>query len=341
MTDPLRALGPVVRLAPAKLNLTLAVVGRRSDGYHELHSVMVPLGLVDRLSLAVLPAGHDSLHVAGRPIGRPADNLVLRAIRAARGAVTAADPRNPVPSLAARLEKRIPVAAGLGGGSSDAAAALEGALEAWGAGLADVERLRLAAGLGSDVPFFLAGAPALVEGRGERVTPLPGPAGEPPGILLVTPAVPIRTPDVFAAYDGGARPAAGSGARAASEHLAAELRGRLQARRLLDRAGILAAANDLTAAAAAVVPELVPFRRRLTRLLARPVGQTGSGPSLWVLYPSEGAAAAAADEVRAALDDGRLVAPGDEPPFIAATTIAAGATVPAAAGRPEEGGTIA
>ncbi|HVL53260.1 MAG TPA: hypothetical protein VM344_03280, partial [Vitreimonas sp.] len=118
MTDPARRLAPVVRVAPAKLNLTLAVLGRRPDGYHDLHSVVVPLALSDRLSLAVQPgAASDSLHVAGFDPGPPAANLVLRAIAAARrAAAPLAGGPAALPALAARLEKRIPVAAGLGGG---------------------------------------------------------------------------------------------------------------------------------------------------------------------------------------------------------------------------------
>ena len=128
MPDP--NLAPIVRLAPAKLNLTLAVVGRREDGFHELHSVFVPLTLADRLSLAPARASarEDSLHVTGFDAGPIPENLVLRAIATARATVGEGPGRPPTPSLAARLEKRIPVAAGLGGGSSDAAAALGGAL---------------------------------------------------------------------------------------------------------------------------------------------------------------------------------------------------------------------
>src|SRR5947207_9345506 len=134
MTDPTRRLSPVIRLAPAKINLTLAVVGRRADGFHDLHSVVVPLALADRLSVALRAGGgDDSLHVTGFDPGPQADNLILRAIAAARaapGTSWAGAPGRP-PALAARLEKLIPVAAGLGGGGSDAAAAIDGALEAW------------------------------------------------------------------------------------------------------------------------------------------------------------------------------------------------------------------
>jgi 4-diphosphocytidyl-2-C-methyl-D-erythritol kinase len=325
MTDPTRRLAPVVRLAPAKLNLTLAVVGRRPDGYHTLHSVVVPLALSDRLSLAVMakPGATDTLHVTGFDPGPIGDNLVLLAIAAARAALPAPP---AAPPLAIRLDKRIPVAAGLAGGSSDAAAALDGALEAWGAELDPQRRAAVAARLGSDVPFFLDGAAALVEGRGERITRLHGvrtssvaPA-DAPGVLLVTPDLPAHTAAVFAAWSEGAMGQPGV-ARRTSEHFASEFGSGLTVRALLERAAVLASANDLFPAAAAVVPGLVPFRRALTRLVARPIGLSGSGPTLWALYPSHEEAEAAAATVRAALDDGSLEAPGDRPAIVAATTI--------------------
>jgi 4-diphosphocytidyl-2-C-methyl-D-erythritol kinase len=339
--DPARRLEPVVRLAPAKVNLTLAVVGTRPDGFHDLHSVMVPLDLADRVSVAVLPPGRaDSLHVVGHDPGPVDDNLVLRAIRAARRAARPAWDRPEPPSpLAARLEKLIPVAAGLAGGSSDAAAAADAALEAWGVALDAGARHDLAAGLGSDVPFFLAGGPALVEGRGERLSPLPwlrdaGSGGGRPGLLLVTPSCGLSTPAAFRAWDAGAR-LPGGAARLASVHLAEELRrGRLTVADLLARAGVLAAANDLAAAATVVEPGLVAFRRALLRLLGRPVGLSGSGPTHWALYPSHAEAATAADAVRAAIAAGDLPAPGPRPPWVAATRIL---SVPEAPNRPEEG----
>ena len=341
MTDPTRRLAPVVRLAPAKVNLTLAVLGMRPDGYHELHSVMVPTGVADRLSVAVLPPGNaDTLHVDGFDPGPAADNLILRAIAGARRAAREAGfgPEAP-PPLAARLEKRIPVAAGLAGGSSDAYAAMDAALDAWGVELGADARHAVAAGLGSDVPFFAVGGPALVEGRGERLTPLAwlrDAAGWPdrPGLLLITPAVALSTPAVFRAWDGGAR-ALGGAARPASAHLADELRrGMLSSDMLLARASVLAAANDLAPAAAAVEPALVPFKRALMRHLARPVGVSGSGPTHWALYASRDEAQMAADRLRDALAAGEITAPGSRPPFIAATTINAPATPAASESQP-------
>jgi 4-diphosphocytidyl-2-C-methyl-D-erythritol kinase len=320
------AVTPVVRLAPAKVNLTLAVVGRRSDGYHALHSVMVPIALADRLTLAVdpSPGATDTLHVDGFATGAAADNLVLRAVAAVRSELRARTGLPPA-ALAIRLDKRIPVAAGLAGGSSDAAATIDGALEAWQTGneLGADERSRVAAMVGSDVPFFLAGGPALVEGRGELVTPLHGlrlaPGERPPAILIVTPAVAAHTAAVFAAWAAGAMAEPGVASRS-SEHFASEFGSGLTAGQLLERAGVLAAANDLLPAAASIVEGLVPLRRALMRLLGRPIGLSGSGPTLWALYPSLDDAEAAAASVRAALTTGFISTPGDGDPFVAATT---------------------
>jgi 4-diphosphocytidyl-2-C-methyl-D-erythritol kinase len=319
--DPLARLAPAVRLAPAKLNLTLAVVGRRPDGFHDLHSVFVPLALADRLSLAPTGGHADSLHVEGFDAGPVADNVVFRALAATRRAVGGGwiGGPAPAPALAVRLEKRIPVAAGLAGGSSDAAATIDGALDAWGAELDADARLHVAAQLGSDVPFFAAGGPALIEGRGERVAALHGLRGS-PGVLLVTPAVPISTAEVFEAF-AAVRGVGDGSVRMSSVHLAEELRSGLSAADLVARSGVLTMANDLLPATAALLPELVTFRRALNRRLGRPLGLSGSGPTLWALYASVAEAADAAESLRAGLEDGTLQAPGDGPPFIAATTI--------------------
>jgi 4-diphosphocytidyl-2-C-methyl-D-erythritol kinase len=321
-------LAPVVRLAPAKVNLTLAVVGTRPDGFHELHTVMVPLGLADRLSLARAAGVRDSLHVVGGAGGRAgleaaAYGSVLAGIEAARRAVGRGADTFP---LAARLEKRIPLAAGLAGGSSDAAAAIDGAIEAWGAEVTVGDRARIGATVGSDVPFFFANGPALVEGRGERVTPLRRFSGHAPGILLVTPAVEASTAEAFRVLDADpeAAPANRGSTRLTSEHLAAELGPgypAMTADDLVRRAGAFAVANDLARAADLLVPGLRQLRRALTRLLGAPIGLSGSGPTLWALYPSLDAAEEAARRVLDEHAAGRLQSPGAAGPFVAATTI--------------------
>jgi 4-diphosphocytidyl-2C-methyl-D-erythritol kinase len=105
-----------------------------------------------------------------------------------------------------------------------------------------------------------------------------------------------------------------------SEHFAAEFGSGMSARQLMERAGVLAASNDLLPAAAAVVEGLVALRRALARLLGRPIGLSGSGPTLWALYPSTDDAELAAASVRAAVGTGFIATPGDGPPFVAATT---------------------
>jgi 4-diphosphocytidyl-2-C-methyl-D-erythritol kinase len=334
----------VVRFAPAKLNLTLAVLGKRDDGYHVLHSIMAPLSLGDALTVSATPPGatRDSLRVSGLPLPPDRDNLVLKAILATRAAVTTTWPGAPTfpPPLAARLAKRIPVAAGLGGGSSDAAAAVRAALAAWSATLEPEAVATLAGSLGSDVPFFLADATALVTGRGEYVEPLPEIRGEPPAVLLVTPGLPLATAAVFRAYAGGARELDPGRARTISERLAAEMRGGITAATLMARAEDLASANDLRAAASSIVPGLRGFITALQKLIDRPVCQSGSGPTLWALYSSLPEARKAVRFVRLAAVNGTLPLVGAGEPFVAATTIAGRPTTPEEQPESEASGTI-
>lgn len=316
----------VVRFAPAKLNLTLAVTGKRYDGYHSLHSIMAPLSLGDALTVAATPAGttRDSLQVSGLPVPAERDNLVLRAIIATRAAVATSWSGAPAfpPPLSVRLAKRIPVSAGLGGGSSDAAAAIEAALAAWASTLDPESTSKLAASLGSDVPFFLAGTTALVTGRGEFVEPLPEIKGEPLAVLLVTPQLPVATAAVFKAYAGGVREADAGLARNISERLASEIRAGMTSATLLSRAEELAAANDLKSAAASLVPGLRTFTTALEKLLNRPICQSGSGPTMWSLYATLADARKAVRFVRLAAVNGTLPLLGTGEPFVAATTIA-------------------
>jgi 4-diphosphocytidyl-2-C-methyl-D-erythritol kinase len=163
---------------PAKLNLFFEVLAKRADGYHEIETLMCPIDLYDTLYFREEPSGRLELecqwgHVPGKhgsagfeqvPVGP--ENLVLRAVELVRRAGNVQRGAN------LRLVKRIPVAAGLGGGSSDAAAALTAANHGWGLGLGPDKLARLAAELGSDVPFFLAGGSAVCRGRGERVEPV-------------------------------------------------------------------------------------------------------------------------------------------------------------------------
>jgi 4-diphosphocytidyl-2-C-methyl-D-erythritol kinase len=316
-----------------KINLTLAVGPRRADGYHDLRSVFLRIGLSDRLdarpadasadNIEVVHAGGDETrrtHGAARDVatavardaaagiapGGPgnlagADDLVLRAARELRAELGP----GPARPLAFRLEKRIPVAAGLGGGSSDAAAALELAAGAWGGALPADRLLTLAARLGSDVPFFASGAEAaLVSGRGEAVTELPAPLGD-IGVLLVTPPWRLSTPAVFAAFDE--RPQPSGVISEATDALADALVSGVTGEALATRTRDLRDANDLWPAAVALAPGLGPQRDALERALGRPVLLSGSGPTLFCLYRSAEEAASAG---RMLLDEARSLPGG-------------------------------
>jgi 4-diphosphocytidyl-2-C-methyl-D-erythritol kinase len=270
--------------AHAKVNLALAVTGRRRDGYHTLRSVFLRVALHDQLSVTVRPEGtSDVLEVEGDLVAGE-DNLVLRAASALRDRLGL-----ELPPLAFHLRKRVPAAAGLGGGSADAAAAIELALAAWGVSLDREDRLAVALGLGADVPFFTVGhAAALVEGIGELVTPLPAPH-PPAGLLLVTPRERLATADVFAEFDRDPR----AGAVGRVDALAEQLRRQPDGAALAAASGPLSAANDLWASAARRSPGLTAARDALAEALGRPVLLTGSGPTLVAVYASE------ADAVRA------------------------------------------
>lgn len=262
---------------PAKVNLTLKVLGRRPDGFHELRSIFLRIGLTDRLTVASAPTGdRDQLTVtglAGAPSTR--DNLVLRALDALR-----AHAGINFPPLAVTLDKRIPAAAGLGGGSSDGASALRLAQACWGVGLSAQDELVLGSELGSDVPFFLIGAPAaLVEGRGERVTPLH--AAMAADLLLITPPVALSTARVFARYDDLGPQRRGPGTTDVDIH------------RLIESGDGLRDANDLWPAAASLEPSLPALRDELEAQTSRPWLMSGSGPTLFALYASAAEAASA------------------------------------------------
>nr|BBH94880.1 4-diphosphocytidyl-2-C-methyl-D-erythritol kinase [Thermogemmatispora argillosa] len=179
--------------AYAKINLTLDVLGRRGDGYHALATVMQTVDLYDTLCLTLRPDEQVRL-VCTQPELNTAANLALRAAALLREYV------GEQHGVLIELQKRIPTAAGLGGGSSDAAATLLALTRLWQLSLTPEELLALAASLGSDVPFFLYGGLALCEGRGELVTPLPPcwPASW-RWLLLLKPAISVSTASVFRA----------------------------------------------------------------------------------------------------------------------------------------------
>jgi 4-diphosphocytidyl-2-C-methyl-D-erythritol kinase len=269
--------------APAKLNLGLRIIGRRNDGYHELESLFVPLDLADSVALHVesASAASVSLELAGDDVGAPPGEENL-ALRAARAFLECSD-------VSARIEigltKHTPVAAGLGGGSSDAAAVLRGLLRAFPDALGDAALEALALSLGADVPYFLDPRPAWVSGVGELRQPV---HGLPPlALLLANPGYALPTAEVFGAYDALARayePSAGppsglSAIEADDGALAALLH------------------NDLEAAALRLCPPIGRLRSRLNDTGARAVGMSGSGATLFGVFTDRRAAEAAARQL--------------------------------------------
>jgi 4-diphosphocytidyl-2-C-methyl-D-erythritol kinase len=289
----------------AKINLTLEVVGRREDGFHELRSVCLRIGLADRLNVAAgWASDEDQLMVSGLP-GCPIEgNLVLQAFDLVRETV---DPR--LPALRAELHKEIPLGGGLGGGSSDGAAAIDLAAAAWGIGLGAGERAELAAALGSDVPFFVAGGQAaLIEGRGESVTPLP-PIANGAGVLLAASSAELSTAKVFARYDELER---SSDSIASTDRLMAAFEGGMTGTRLSGMMGDMAAANDLWPAAASMAPELGERRSTLEQSTGWPWSLSGSGPTLFCVLPS----------LEEAVEAGKRLA-ADRPPALAGVMLCA------------------
>ncbi len=273
MTNP-SALTPFGDQARAKVNLTLHVLGKRPDGYHELDSLVVFADFYDRLSF--MPGPEDRLSIEG-PFGGAIDgeNLILKAKRVASGWLGQGI------SGDFRLEKNIPVAAGVGGGSSDAAAAIRILLRACGHPGGVEGFIGKAAAVGADVPVCLFNQAAWMRGLGERVTPAPHIAPLP--AILVNPRVKVSTAEVFKRLNAGPlrpgeapSPALADADFSSVENAAAALQhGR----------------NDLEAPAVAIEPAvehtLAAIRRQEGCLLAR---LSGSGPTCFGLFPTPEAA---------------------------------------------------
>jgi 4-diphosphocytidyl-2-C-methyl-D-erythritol kinase len=268
-------------LAPAKVNLGLRIVGRRADGYHELESLFTPLDLADELEVEIARADAPSvaLRLETSGTGAPAGATNLAARAAER---FLAETR-----LALRVEialrKHTPVAAGLGGGSSDAAAVLR-ALAEFAPVALPAERLRaLALELGADVPYFLDPRPAWVRGIGERIEPA---AGVPSlALVLAGPGEPLSTREVFRAYDA-LRPGPGEADPIPNGPIGHRLADPAALARLLR--------NDLEPAAVRLCPAIGRLRRELAGRGARAVGMSGSGPTLFGVFADIATARSAA-----------------------------------------------
>lgn len=270
--------------APAKVNLGLHVTARRADGYHELDSVFAPLDVGDRLRIRVDRDGRGrvGIEVGGASEGIPAgdDNLAARAASAFLEATGARW------DVHVALEKTLPAGAGLGGGSSDAAAVLR-TLSGWLEEGAPSDLPALALGLGADVPFFLSPEASRVRGIGDRIDPLAAPPSL--WLLLVHPGPALATAAVYDAFDARtpepardpAWPDPGAPWSARDPELARRLR------------------NDLEPAAVALCPELAALRARLEALDPAAVAMSGSGTTFYAVFGDREAARAGARSLTA------------------------------------------
>jgi 4-diphosphocytidyl-2-C-methyl-D-erythritol kinase len=276
--------GGVQVRAPAKVNLFLEVHRRRPDGYHDLATLMVPVGLYDTLEVRESSDGTVRLSCDHPGLSTGADNLVVRAAELVRSRF------NVRQGVEVQLTKRIPLAAGLAGGSSDAAATLAALDRLWRLGLSAAQLGELGALLGSDVPFFFHGPAGWCTGRGEIVEPVP--VGRPLDLVLAGPGVGLSTASVFGALTVPETPVDGAAARAA---LAAGDVGAL-GRALFNR---------LEAPAIGFCEEVGRLRQALSELGPAGALMSGSGTTVFALADGPADAMRVARALRSGREAGR------------------------------------
>ncbi len=272
--------------SPCKVNLLLNILGKRPDGFHELETVIQPVAVFDRLSFEraggrgiQLSCSEPGLATDGRNLAYRAAELFLRAAKVREG-------------VRVHLEKRIPLAAGLGGGSGNAATTLLGLNELFGQPLPPEKLQLIAAYLGSDVPFFLQSNPALATGRGEQIQPLDSfPALKGTVLLLIHPGFGIATSWAYQRL--GRFPAALNG-RPGRAH---QLVSRLQAGELASAANEFY--NSLEAPALEKFPLLALFQEFLRANGAQATLMSGSGSTTFAIVPAQAAAETLAERFKA------------------------------------------
>jgi len=250
---------------PAKINLFLRVLAERPDGYHDIETVFQAIDLYDELIIDET-VGATSLSVPDRPDLESEDNLIMRAARWLENRIGQSLP------VKIRLVKRIPVAAGLGGGSSDAAATLVGMRSLFGLDLGNDELFEGAVALGADVPFFLRGGSAVGEGIGERLSSVNLPMNY--SVLLICPALSVSTGAIFREF---------------SKILTGEGREGTLWPRLQEAARVEdLLCNDLQSVTESRYPELVAVRRSMENAGLKAVLMSGSGPTFFgLIEPAE------------------------------------------------------
>jgi 4-diphosphocytidyl-2-C-methyl-D-erythritol kinase len=275
---------PVRELAPAKINLTLSVLGRRTDGYHELESLVTFADVHDVVTLE--PGAAGSVVVAGPFAGYiGGENLLVRAL------TLLADADHALRLGSVRLDKHLPVAAGIGGGSADAAALLRAVKRANPERAANIAWLDIAARLGADVPVCLGARPALMWGIGEKTEPLRRLL--PAHAVLVNPGLPLSTADVFRALDAGPAPVA---------HAAPEAYDLAGLTDLIDT--MRARGNDLERPATRLLPVIGEIKAALeAEAGCHLAAMAGSGPTCFGIFADRPHADRAASRIAGAHGD--------------------------------------
>lgn len=263
----------VVLRASAKINLTLRVGPRREDGFHDVRTLMQSIALADTVRIHARP-GPFGLFCRAPGVPADRDNLVWQAAERLWQALG----RNGEPRDAhIRLEKQIPVAAGLGGGSADAAAALVGLNLVWNGRLSRRELVTLAAGLGSDVPFFLHGGTAIGLGRGDELYPVDDITRL--GVVLIKPSFGVATADAYRWLDEDRKAGAASVGTGGRRH---EVEGGWPT-------GPLTLVNDLQPAVARRHPEIDEIATALIRQGALATAMSGSGSAVYGIFAESAA----------------------------------------------------
>jgi 4-diphosphocytidyl-2-C-methyl-D-erythritol kinase len=281
-------------LAPAKINLFFEVLNRRDDGFHEIETLMVPIAIFDTLSFEDNDSGQVTISVRSAQsvtqtpelIPKGEDNLAVRAVR------RLAEHANIAGGARLRLIKRIPMAAGLGGGSSDAAAALVAANLVWNLNFTLSQLSAVAATLGSDIPFFLTSRPAICAGRGERIQQLNGLGGL--HLVILKPPEGLSTAAVYKACRPAASPRTLDPMIKALRNINLAVLGHLVHNRLLEPAQTMS-------------PWINKSLSRLRAQHCPAIGMSGSGTSCFALCRSARHARSVAARLRATLTDGSAV----------------------------------
>jgi 4-diphosphocytidyl-2-C-methyl-D-erythritol kinase len=271
-----------VRLrAYAKVNFALDVIGLRADGYHDIATVMQSMSLSDEVEIERIAEGFEfTFEPEGAEIGPPERNTAYVAWKSLQRSTGDALPAS------VRLRKWIPVGAGLGGGSADAAALLVGLNELFDLGLRVDELREVGARVGADVPFCISGGTALGEGVGEMLTLLPGPPAQ--HLVLAKPHRSADTGEIYRAHD-----AAGTESARCVEPVVSAL----QSRSLRDLAASVG--NDLESVTSDLVPEVASLERELLAREALGAAMSGSGTAVYGIFDDEGVAERVASTVDA------------------------------------------